>query len=89
MTPRKTDSFLFKYAPYAYYDDLEAVSAKIYLYEKGFAHQKIMLIDEKYSVIGTANMDNRSFRLNFEINTVVVDKEFCKQTEKMLIDDFF
>jgi cardiolipin synthase len=44
-------------------------------YDKGFMHQKIVLIDEDYATVGTANFDNRSFRLNFEITVVVADHQ--------------
>lgn len=88
MMPRKSDSFLFKYVPYAYFRDIESIGAEIYLYEKGFMHQKILLIDDKYSAIGTANMDNRSFRLNFEIVAVIKDRTLCQETAQMLEDDF-
>lgn len=88
MMPCKTDNILFKFAPYAYLKDLLDAGAKVYLYEKGFMHQKVLLIDNKYSIIGTANMDNRSFYLNFETVAVVNDQNFCSQTEEMIVEDF-
>jgi cardiolipin synthase len=54
---------------------------------KGFLHQKVVLVDDEVSAIGTANFDNRSFRLNFEIMAVVADHAFNKEVEQMLLAD--
>ena len=51
-------------------------------------HQKTMLIDDSVSGIGTANFDNRSFRLNFEMTAMIVDRDFNKKVEQMFLDDF-
>jgi len=51
-------------------------------------HQKVVLIDDDVATIGTANFDNRSFRLNFEITLLVVDKKFAESVARMLVDDF-
>ena len=61
---------------------------KIYRYTEGFLHQKVLLVDDDVSGVGTANLDNRSFRLNFEITAVVSDQTFAQQMEKMLLADF-
>jgi cardiolipin synthase len=50
-------------------------------------HQKVMLIDDWYSLVGTVNFDNRSFRLNFEITATVADREFAAKIETMLLGD--
>ena len=50
-------------------------------------HQKVMLVDDDTSSVGTANFDNRSFRLNFEITMIICDKDFTKKVEKMLLND--
>jgi cardiolipin synthase len=50
-------------------------------------HQKVMLIDDRYSLVGTVNFDNRSFRLNFEITAAVSDHEFAGEIEAMLLED--
>ena len=51
-------------------------------------HQKVVLIDEDYATVGTANFDNRSFRLNFEITVVVADQGFNSEVARMLEADF-
>jgi len=68
----------------------EAVRAgvKVYRYQPGFLHQKVVLVDDEFSAIGSANLDNRSFRLNFEIMLLTVDTSFAAQVEGMLTADF-
>jgi cardiolipin synthase len=87
IMPRKSDSILFKYVPYAYLPDVERAGVKVFLYEEGFMHQKVMLVDNDYTAIGTANFDNRSFRLNFEVTCMVNDAPFCEQVAAMLQHD--
>jgi cardiolipin synthase len=59
--------------PYAYLPDLTRAGVKVFIYEKCFMHQKVMLVDDDYGAVGTANLDNRSFRLNFEVTCLVSD----------------
>ncbi|WAH58871.1 cardiolipin synthase [Pseudomonas silvicola] len=68
----------------------EAVRAgvRMFRYGPGFLHQKVVLVDSEISAIGSANMDNRSFRLNFEIMLLTVDEAFASQVEEMLEADF-
>ena len=73
---------------WSYLDDLEAVGVEFYRYTRGFMHQKVTLIDDEYCTIGTANFDNRSFRLNFEITMAVADRELATQVRAMLEADF-
>lgn len=61
---------------------------RFYAYERGFLHEKVMLIDDEFSTVGTANYDNRSFRLNFEVTSLIVDREFAGEMEAMFEDDF-
>jgi cardiolipin synthase A/B len=68
-------------------DELEKVGVKLYRYQKGLMHQKVMFIDDLYCTIGTANFDNRSFRLNFEITMAIGDAEFATQVRRMLEQD--
>ncbi len=70
-----------------YIQQLGGVGIKFYKFNKGFLHQKVQLIDENISMVGTANYDNRSFRLNFELTMLIVDEAFATQVEQMLEDD--
>ena len=69
---------------------LDAVRAglRIFRYQPGFLHQKVVLIDRDTAAVGSANLDNRSFRLNFEIMVVTVDEGFAQEVERMLEADF-
>ncbi|KIQ59265.1 MULTISPECIES: cardiolipin synthase [Pseudomonas fluorescens group] len=68
----------------------EAVRAgvRVFRYSPGFLHQKVVLIDREISAIGSANLDNRSFRLNFEVMLLTVDIPFASEVEQMLERDF-
>ena len=87
IVPDKNDNFLVGLAHYAYVDEA-AKGIRFYRYTDGFMHQKVMLIDHEAAVVGTANMDNRSFRLNFEVSVIVADRGFAAEIEAMLDDDF-
>jgi cardiolipin synthase len=87
VMPRQTDSFLFKYVPYAYLPEADLAGVKVYLYEAGFMHQKVLLVDDDYAAVSTANLDNRSFRLNFELTVLLADRAFARETEAMLARD--
>jgi cardiolipin synthase len=57
------------------------------MYKKGFVHAKTVVSDSNLSVVGTANMDLRSFDLNFEIMSVIYGNEFAQQLENAFMDD--
>jgi cardiolipin synthase len=87
ITPKLNDNWFVRHAAKVYLSELAGLGAKIFFYEKGFMHQKTMLVDDRLAIIGTVNFDNRSFRLNFEITGVVADQDFSGELEKMLLDD--
>ncbi|TKD68757.1 cardiolipin synthase [Pseudalkalibacillus hwajinpoensis] len=68
IVPEVSDGFLTQYGTRSYFSELLDYGVEIYMYQKGFLHQKIMIIDEDIATIGTANMDMRSMNLNFEVN---------------------
>ncbi len=88
LMPEKSDSLLFKYIPYAFLEEITRVGVRVFLYRDGFMHQKVTLVDHDFATVGTANFDNRSFRLNFETTVVVKDTAFCGEVEAMLEADF-
>ena len=88
LMPRTADHWFFKFVPYTYLPEVEQAGVKTYLYEEGFMHQKALLVDDDYAAISTANLDNRSFRLNFEITVLFADAGFAADVERMLEDDF-
>lgn len=71
MVPLKGDSRIVNLGAESYYEQLLAAGVKIYRYEKGFIHAKTIVVDDRLSIVGTANLDIRSFELNFEVNAVV------------------
>lgn len=73
LVPGKSDSLLVNSAAKSYYDDLLKTGVEIYQYTKGFVHAKTLVADRKIAIVGTANMDFRSFDLNFEVNAIVYD----------------
>lgn len=88
LIPEKPDNLLIYLSAFAFLPGILKSGVKIMRYKKGFLHQKVFLIDSYLSAVGTANMDNRSFRLNFEITTLIDDVRFASQVENMLIEDF-
>lgn len=87
ITPALNDNWFVRHASNVYLSELSQLGAKIYFYDKGFMHQKVILIDTEVSMIGTVNFDNRSFRLNFEVTGVIANQAFTKQVETMLLTD--
>ncbi|MEP7236828.1 MAG: cardiolipin synthase [Ferruginibacter sp.] len=87
LVPGKSDSKLVNSASKANYGELLKAGVEIYLYQKGFVHAKTMITDGKLSMIGTANMDYRSFDLNFEVNAIVYDVAFAEKLRNVFFDD--
>lgn len=79
ILPGVSDSKLVNAAARSYFGELLYSGVRIYLYQKGFIHSKTMVIDNSLSIVGSANMDGRSFDLNFEINAVIYSEPFCKE----------
>ncbi|MEM6916439.1 MAG: cardiolipin synthase [Verrucomicrobiota bacterium] len=88
MLPEDPDHLLVYLSSFSYLPTAEKAGIQIYRYGGGFLHQKAMLVDDRYSAIGTANFDNRSFRLNFEITMLFDDEDFNEEVEEMFLNDF-
>ena len=88
ITTGKPDSLPVYLAAFHYIHELHGLGIRFYAYEPGFLHEKVMLIDDNISVVGTHNFDNRSFRLNFEVTTLISDEKFAGEMETMLKADF-
>jgi cardiolipin synthase len=87
IIPDKPDHLLVYLTAFSYFDELSEIGVRFYLYLEGFLQHKIILIDDMAAAVGTANFDNRSFRLNFEITAFIVDQPFNRQIEAMLETD--
>lgn len=84
LFPAKPDKRLPFYASRSYFPSLLEAGVKIYEYEKGFLHSKMIIVDNELASIGTANMDMRSFHLNFEVNAFL----YRTKSTLRLVDDF-
>jgi cardiolipin synthase len=88
LIPDKPDHLLVYLAAYSYFEQAGCTGVRFFRYTDGFLHEKAMLIDDRVATVGTANFDNRSFRLNFEITTVVADAAFAAAVKRMFAVDF-
>lgn len=75
MIPNKPDHPFVYWAGLSYIGDLLDAGVRFFTYERGFLHSKVMIMDDLVSSVGTANLDIRSFKLNFEINAFIYDSE--------------
>ncbi len=88
LIPDKSDNPMADMAAASFFEQLAAAGITFYRYTDGFLHAKSLLVDDLAAGIGTANFDNRSFRLNFEIMAFVADPVFIQQVEGMFEADF-
>jgi len=88
MIPAIPDKWLPWLAAFSFLEEMEAAGVKILRYGNGFLHEKVVLVDDQLASVGTANLDNRSMRLNFEVSIVVLGEVFAQQVASMLEWDF-
>ena len=84
----KSDHPLLVNVGRSYYEELLRYGVKIYEYELGINHAKVALVDEEWLMVGSANLDTRSMRLNFELNALVRDPATAADLERVLSRDF-
>ncbi|ANE48903.1 cardiolipin synthase [Paenibacillus swuensis] len=82
VLPGIPDSRLVELAAMSYLEELMQAGVRVFSYQKGFIHAKIMVIDNMLATVGTANMDMRSFFSNFELNAVMFDKKSIRRIEE-------
>jgi len=88
LFPGRYDHILSYYASRTYLAELMKVGAIVHFYDPGsFIHAKTVIVDGKIATLGTANMDIRSFELNYEINAMIYDEEIAEQLERIFFDD--
>lgn len=75
MIPPFPDHPFVYWGTYHNVGELAMIGANVYIYERGFLHQKVMIIDDEVVSIGSCNMDNRSYALNFEVNAFIFDEK--------------
>ena len=87
LIPARPDHMAVFLASSLYAHEAVCEGVRIFRFLPGFLHQKALLIDDDTAMIGSMNLDNRSFRLNFEIGALVVDRDFAAQVQWMLQRD--
>ncbi|KHF33306.1 putative cardiolipin synthase YwiE [Paenibacillus sp. P1XP2] len=88
LYPGKSDSVISDQASQSYFTPLLKAGASIYHYKDGFMHAKIVLVDDEIASIGTANMDIRSFELNYELAAVLYESETVLDIKRDFEQDF-
>jgi cardiolipin synthase len=88
LVPIESDVLFMKQAAYPSLRELLKHGAEIYLYQHGFFHGKVMVIDGKFADLGTANFDSRSFYLNNESNCFIYDGPILADIQKQMDKDF-
>lgn len=79
--------------PFVYWATLKNVASlleagvKVYHYDNGFLHSKVLVIDDEIASVGTTNMDHRSFTLNFEVNAFIYDEAIARKLKRAFIND--
>ncbi|WP_037315634.1 cardiolipin synthase [Ruegeria halocynthiae] len=88
LVPEIVDHRLPWLAAFAYFDEVRDCGARVFRYTGGFMHQKVLVVDDTLAAVGTTNLDNRSFRLNFEAMALFFDARATEAVDKMLRADF-
>jgi cardiolipin synthase A/B len=88
LVPRMSDSRLVTFAARSYFDELMAAGVKVYEYGPRMLHTKALLVDEDVAIIGSANFDARSFRLNFEVSVLFRDVAVATELAQLVEGEF-
>ena len=87
LVPKRSDSRLVDYASRSFSRELVACGASIYQFERRFLHSKMIIVDERYALLGTPNVDCRSFRLNFELSLLFDGEEVARRSHEIFQED--
>jgi cardiolipin synthase len=87
MLPESSDSKVVDYASRSYLRDVMEAGVQVYFYHAGFLHAKLLLADDYISVVGSANMDFRSFEHNFEVNAYIYGESTAVQMKRIFLRD--
>ena len=87
LFPKIADHKIVNTASYSYFQEILESGGKVYLYNKGFLHSKVIIIDDFMASTGSANMDLRSFKLNFEVNAFIYDRQLIEEIKEDFIHD--
>jgi cardiolipin synthase len=81
------DKWIPLFAARYYWADVLGAGVQVYQYDKGMMHSKVVMVDGEWASVGTANFDNRSLHLNFEVNCLIYDRELVAQLEDAFLAD--
>jgi cardiolipin synthase len=84
LIPARSNHRLALWAGRSFYQELSDAGVEIYEYPEGLLHSKVVVVDEDWAMVGSANMDERSFRINFEVTTILYDEALAR----CLLEDF-
>ena len=87
MVPRHCDAKLIEWASKSYFAKAVEAGVKIYIYENGFNHSKLLVSDDNIATCGSTNIDFRSFENNFEANIFFYDTDMALRVKKVFLDD--
>jgi cardiolipin synthase len=87
LLPERSDSRIVHWATKSYIAGLLEAGVKVYFYKKGFNHSKLIMIDGRFASVGTANMDNRSFDVNFEVTALLYDEKVTGELDAKFLED--
>ncbi len=87
IIPGKSDSHLAFNGTMSYVEELLEAGIRVFYYQKGFIHSKLIVVDDVLASVGTANMDVRSFDDNFEVNALIYDEKICRDLMNSFLDD--
>ncbi len=87
LIPSRSDSLIVQLAGESYVPLLLDAGVRVFRYERGFVHAKTMVVDDWLGTVGSANMDMRSFQLNFELNPFVLDEGFARELGTVFEED--
>lgn len=87
MIPNKPDHPFVYWATYSYAGQMLRAGARVFIYDNGFLHTKMIVADNKASTVGTANIDVRSFKLNFEVNAFIYDEKVSRDLAELFDRD--
>ena len=82
ILPNKPDHLSVYFCAFSFYAELQQVGIQLYRYQSGFMHQKVVLVDDAIAGVGTINLDNRSFYLNFEVMSFVINDATQHRTKQ-------
>ena len=87
LVPQKSDSALVTAAARSYFDELISTGVKVYEYQASMLHSKTLVVDDDVAIVGTANFDNRSFRLNYEVCAIAYGPELNRKLDAQFLTD--